>query len=49
MEGDTLFRLETTQLLGGTYYNYDVVYCEAWRFKDGLVFLPPPTTKPTAH
>ena len=38
LEGDTLFRLDTTQLLGGTNYNYEVVYCQAWRFKNGLAF-----------
>ncbi|MGR5063429.1 hypothetical protein [Photobacterium sp. DNB22_13_2] len=39
LEGKTLYRLETTQLLAGVYYNYEVVYCEAWRFIDGIAYF----------
>lgn len=39
LEGETLYRLETTQLLAGVYYNYEVVYCEAWRFIDGIAYF----------
>ncbi len=33
-----VYRLETTQLLGGTRYMYEVVYCEAFQFIDNAVF-----------
>nr|WP_274613549.1 hypothetical protein [Vibrio diabolicus] len=35
--GDTVYRLETTQNLGGTAYAYEVVYCEAFQFEDDEV------------
>ncbi|MGR5134687.1 hypothetical protein [Vibrio alfacsensis] len=36
--GDVVYRLETTQLLGGVAYTYEVVYCEAFQFIEGEVF-----------
>ncbi len=33
-----VYRLETTQLLGGTRYMYEVVYCEAFQFINNDVF-----------
>ncbi len=35
--GDIVYRLETTQNLGGTAYAYEVVYCEAFQFEDDEV------------
>ncbi|MGF1688760.1 hypothetical protein L4C36_19090 [Photobacterium japonica] len=45
LEGETLYRLETTYGLADTYYSYEVVYCEAWRFKDGLVYFAAANTQ----
>lgn len=39
LEAKTLYRLETTHLLEGVYYNYEVVFCEAWRFIDGVAYF----------
>ncbi|MGF1725454.1 hypothetical protein [Photobacterium nomapromontoriensis] len=37
--GDTLYRLEAGPYLAGVYYNYDVVYCEAWQLRHGIVYF----------
>ncbi|MDF2154052.1 hypothetical protein [Vibrio sp. CAU 1672] len=36
--GGTIYRLETTTLLGGQKYAYEVVYCEAFQFSNNEVF-----------
>lgn len=37
--GETLYRLKASPLLAGVYYNYDVVYCEAWQLHNGIVYF----------
>ncbi len=38
LEGETVYRLETTNHLNGRYTLYDVVYCEAFKFVQQEVF-----------
>ncbi len=44
-----VYRLETTTLLGGRKYPYEVVYCEAFKFIDDEVFMLLQTTKLAAQ
>lgn len=37
--GDIVYRLETTQNLGGIAYAYEVVYCEAFQFENEEVYF----------
>ncbi|HCG6409320.1 TPA: hypothetical protein NJ163_003210 [Vibrio parahaemolyticus] len=38
LEGETVYRLETTHFLNGQYTLYEVVYCEAFKFVQQEVF-----------
>ncbi len=40
-----VYRLETTTLLGGRKYPYEVVYCEAFKFIDDEVFYAASSNK----
>lgn len=39
LEGETLYRLETTYSLGGKQTMYEVVYCEAFKFTNQAVYF----------
>ena len=43
--GHTLYRLETTNNFAGHYYDYEIVYCEAFKFINNVVYYTASTSK----